>query len=212
MRALLYLTLRTLANGVKRATTSARRLIGLIFFGAYWLWVIVRPFERQPPPPRGFSEAIVTMPDPALIGGIAFCVFALMSGFLVLGSVQRTTFKPADVDTLFPTPISPRLVLGMRLLRDYFFSLIMPLLFAVLFYRPSAGFLKAFVANFPEQGGWIFKMAIAAYFLMAMAWVCVNTATSLVAGRDDALGARFSRMRMIGGGGWRPASCLAKPT
>ena len=49
MRPLVFLTVRSFVNGVKRALTSGKRLVGLLFFAGYYFWLVFRPIGRPPP-------------------------------------------------------------------------------------------------------------------------------------------------------------------
>src|SRR4051794_31559313 len=123
LKPLLYLTCRTVVNGVRRAVTSPKRLVYFLFFLSYYFFIFIRPtftpsrFERIGAP----TGVVGTLPFPPLevIDAFAFAVFAVLSLFQMSTlSVYQTALRTADVDVLFPTPISPRLVLLFKIARD----------------------------------------------------------------------------------------------
>src|SRR6476646_3903349 len=142
MRPLLYLTFRSVSNGLKRSLTSPRRLIGLIFAISYYVFVFIRPMGtgfsgRQSDLPFDFR---FDLPPLHVLQAVAFGGFALLTIMLALttASIQRLSFRPADVDVLFATPLNPRLILIFRLIRDYLLALLFPLFFLLVGWRPTA--------------------------------------------------------------------------
>src|SRR5580765_6103787 len=131
MNALIYLTKRTFVNRIKRSFSSPKRLVSLIALSAYWFFLVMRPMGG----PLGSHRRgipggpIFDLPPMAVLQAFIFAGFAFLT--LILGlstSVQRLSFKPADVDVLFPTPLDPKRVLVFRFIRDYLLSLLIPLL------------------------------------------------------------------------------------
>jgi hypothetical protein len=185
MRALVFLTLRTLVNGVKRALTSPRRLIGMSVLLFYWFRYLTQVF--QPPSGRytGLSEPLATMPPLVTIDAVVFGLFALPSLALLLGvGTPRGGFRPPDVDVLFPTPISPRAVLVFRIVRDALMTLLVPL-FLALFARPAAVPFESFIRNFPAEGRTLGRSMMIAWILMSLAWTTISYAVSLFVNRSD---------------------------
>lgn len=180
MEPLIFLTVRSVVNGVKRALTSAKRLIGLIGVCLYYFLMVLRPQGRTP---TGISP-IVQMPAMEAIDSVVFWIFAALTLFLMVSVGQRSSFRPADVDVLFPTPVSPKVVLVFRLLRDYLFTLIFPFLIALITYRPLAS-IGALVRNFPHEGGLVFKAMALSWFLVAICWVSIQYGVSLSINRSD---------------------------
>lgn len=190
MRPLLFLTARTFVNGVKRSLTSGRRLIGLLFFVSYYIW-IMRPAWRGESTP-GLSRAAQGMkfdlPPVQTIEALVFALFVLGTLLLALGALTyRHTFKPADVDVLFPTPVSPKVVLGFRLLRDSLLTLLIPLFMAIVLYRPASEGWATVVKGLPrpESAGLMLRAGIAAWLLSSMAWVAMGVGWSLAFGPPD---------------------------
>src|SRR5579859_638612 len=149
MRPLTFLFTRTLANGVKRALTSPKRTISLLFFALYYFGLIAQPFRHdtvaRPSLPFGPSLSLPSryVLDGAVFGIMAFASMAMLSGVLT----YRGGFRPADVDVLFPTPISPKVVLAFRVVRDYLMTLILPLFFGLLGFRATRIGLQTLFTN-----------------------------------------------------------------
>ena len=187
MSPLVFLFTRSFANGVRRALTSPRRTISLIFFGLYYYWLIMRPFMPQPHAPglQGIHSHF-SMPSRYVLDGIVFALMAFVSLFMLAGILTyRGGFRPADVDVLFPTPINPKLVLLFRMARDYLLTLVVPLLFGILGYRGARIGFQSLIANYPAHGADMMRMTWLAWMFMALAWVSIGYATSMFVGRSD---------------------------
>ncbi|HVL39549.1 MAG TPA: putative ABC exporter domain-containing protein [Fimbriimonadaceae bacterium] len=197
MRALLFLTLRTTFNGIKRSVTSARRLISLLAFLAYYFLILNRGYDSPRRPPRfgAGGEGQLAFPPLEILDAIVFGGFAFLSLILALGMFSnRGSFRPADVDVLFPTPISPRVVLVFRLVRDYLLTLIMPLLLAIFAMRPMAMGWEAMFRNMPQHSELAGRAILVSWLLMALVWVAIGYAVSLFTGRSDRQSDRNARL------------------
>ncbi len=184
MRPLVYLTTRTVINGLKRATQSARRLISLLALVLWYFFAFLRPFDRGRF--SGDSAMPFSMPNNSVLEAIVFAMFAMLSLLLMMGVFSyRGHFRPADVDVLFPTPVSPRLVLIFRIFRDFLFTLLLPLFLAIFFYRPASAGMAAFLAKDPSTARYVSKVSTIAWVLMALFWVCAGYALSMWANRSD---------------------------
>jgi len=186
LKPLIFLLVRSFVNGIKRAVSSPRRLIGLIFFLGYYA-LIFRPAwsGRSSRSPDGLGQ--LEFPAVAMIDAIIFGLFVavtLLSVFSVFG--YRGGFKAADVDVLFPTPVSPKVVLGFRLVRDYLFTLVIPLIFWIVVPRAGTLWTSMFreVPN-PNSAGLVGRAGMVSYLLLASAWVSVGYAVSLYFNRPD---------------------------
>src|SRR5690242_5354621 len=124
MRPLFFLTSRTFVNGLRRSLTSPKRLITTLVIISYYFYWFVRPFMTSS---VGFghnhmpNQGPLEFPRLELLDSIVFIGFAGLSLILTLGLFGYRSgfgFKPADVDVLFPTPVSPRVVLMFRIVRD----------------------------------------------------------------------------------------------
>ena len=111
LRPLLYLTYRSLSNGIRRAFTSGKRLITLLFVVVYYGFMVLRPFGFSGKS-SGFSAQNFPIPTADSVGAIAFSAFGLMSVLLMLPLLStRGGFRQADVDVLFATPVNPKAVM-----------------------------------------------------------------------------------------------------
>lgn len=198
MRPLVFLTVRTFVNGVKRAFTNPRRLVAFLF-AAFWLGRFV--FFPSRGEQRAFdttrlgraSELLGGLDLVRILDAVVFCAFLFITFFLALGSLStRNSFRPADVDVLFPTPVEPKLVLVFRILRDYLITLLAPIFFIIVGFRPAAMGVKSLQnasAN-PESIQQTMRVGILAWLLLAFSWVCINYAASLFVNRSDLASSR----------------------
>ena len=193
MRALAFLTARTFVNGVKRAVTNPRRLIALLFALFWFARFVLFPTggEQRAFDVTNLKKATDMLQSVDLIrisDALVFTMFAFMTFFLALGSLStRNTFRPADVDVLFPTPVEPRLVLVFRIFRDYLLTLLAPLFFIIVGFRPATVGVKTLqnASQNPEVIGQTLRVATGAWLLVALCWVCINYAASLFVNRSD---------------------------
>lgn len=186
MKPLIYLLVRSFVNGVKRAVSSPRRLIGLLFFLGYYA-LIFRPAWSGRGPSKPADLGRFDFPPIALIDATVFGLFVavtILSALSLFG--YRGGFKSADVDVLFPTPVSPKVVLGFRLVRDYLFTLVIPLVFWIVVPRASSLWTGLFRdVPHPESAGQVGRTGMVSYLLLASAWVSVGYAMSLYFNRPN---------------------------
>lgn len=202
MRPLVFLTVRTFVNGVKRAFTNPRRLVAFLF-AAFWLGRFV--FFPSRGEQRAFdttrlgraTELLNGLDLIRILDAVVFCGFLFITFFLALGSLStRNSFRPADVDVLFPTPVEPKLVLVFRILRDYLITLLAPIFFIIVGFRPAAMGVKSLQnasAN-PESIQQTMQVGVLAWLLLAFSWVCINYAASLFVNRSDLASSRNRRI------------------
>lgn len=202
MRPLVFLTVRTFVNGVKRAFTNPRRLVAFLF-AAFWLGRFV--FFPSRGEQRAFDTSRLGRATELLNGldlirildAVVFCAFLFITFFLALGSLStRNSFRPADVDVLFPTPVEPKLVLVFRIIRDYLITLLAPIFFIIVGFRPAAMGVKSLQnasAN-PESIQQTMQVGVLAWLLLAFSWVCINYAASLFVNRSDLASSRNRRI------------------
>jgi hypothetical protein len=189
VKPLLYLTYRTFVNGLKRALTTPRRLISLIVFLFYYFLIFVQPAlvggGRRTIPDQMVGRFDFPL---QIIEASAFFLFGFISLILLLGVVSyQTAYKPSDVDVLFSTPISPKLVLLFRMIRDYLITLLVPLVIIVLGLRPiQEGWTLIFrnIPN-PEYSGLAMRTMALSWILVAMCWVTISYMVSLLVNRND---------------------------
>ena len=128
------------------------------------------------------------LPPMDVLHAFAFAGFAFLSLLLALNtSAQRLSFRPADVDVLFATPVSPKAVLIFRLIRDYTGTLFIPLIFVIFGWRSTSAGFAALVRHLPNphSAAYLFRAMSLAWILMALAWVAISYAVSLFINRSD---------------------------
>ncbi|HTQ09103.1 MAG TPA: putative ABC exporter domain-containing protein, partial [Fimbriimonadaceae bacterium] len=201
MRPLLFLTFHSLWNNLKRGLTSPKRLVTTSLVVAYYFWIFMRPLVGAsvriggPIPGQGVTQ----FPPVRTIGAFVFIGFAVYSLFMTLGMFGiRSAFKAADVDVLFPTPVSPRLVLIFRIARDYLATLLVPLFLMLVVWRPIDFHYVFSKVPHPESAGYVVLALSASFILLTAAWVAMSFAVTLYVNRND----RFSdtRKRIVGWG------------
>lgn len=191
MRPLLFLHIRTFINGIKRAFSSPTRVIGVLFFiVAQFSWFGRFFFQEglSSMDGLGMPKGGLKLPPMAVIDAIvfgAFCVFMLLFVFNLFNN--RTLFRSADVDVLFPTPVDPKTVLVVRVLRDVWISLIVPLVFSILLWKPvKVGWASLFQGiKDPSMANTTLRVGTIAFFLSAIAWVWIGHALSLLMLKPD---------------------------
>ncbi|AIE86434.1 putative ABC exporter domain-containing protein [Fimbriimonas ginsengisoli] len=188
MKPLLFLTVRSFVNGIRRAVSSPQRLIGLlVFFGYYFMtfFQTLSPDSRRIP--GGFAQPQAMLEfRPDVVQGVVFGILAFLSLLLLSSSFNpRGGFRASDVDVLFATPVNPRTVLVFRIVRDYLITLLIPLFLAILASRRAlAGYDRIF-RHFPQEGALAGRLFSISYLLMALCWVCIGYALSLFINRSD---------------------------
>ena len=193
IRPLWFLFTRQIVNGVKRAVKTPRRLISVLVGLGYYFAVFARPWDSTGN--RVFRDVHI---EPLWLDGGSFMVFTVLCIFLSMGVFSfRNTFKPADVDVLFPTPISPKVVMGFRLFRDCLTTFMFPFILMIFFYKPWAGLMEAMRRDSPNSVSSLMRGAMLAWVLMAFAWVAISYALSFFVAKHD----KQSRA-IVNGVGW----------
>lgn len=188
MKPLLFLTYRSMVNGLRRAISSPKRILSLALIVAYYFWFFIRPglvASRQAD--LGPVSQQLGQFSPELVDAVMFGAFAAMSVLLAFGIfATKGGFKPADVDVLFPTPISPKLVLGFRILREYLGTLIFPLLMVLLMLPASRRGWSSLFRNAQAGDSELAMRSMSlAWILMALCWVAIAYAAGLFVNRSD---------------------------
>ena len=200
VRPLAFLLGRSVVNGVKRAITSPKRLIALVVFGFYYFNLFIGKFGGGSRPARfPTGSPSLSFPAAATIDAAVFGIVGVMS-LLLMSSVlsYKGGFKAADVDVLFPTPVSPRVVLFFRIARDTLATLLLPFFVALIGYSNAKPALAPLFRDYPKQGGDIVRALLLAYILVSLVWVCVGYAASLFVNRSDLASDR--NRKVINGG------------
>jgi len=205
VRPLLFLVSHSFVNGVKRALGTPKRLITLVAFLGYYAWVATRSYTSPrtiPMPASRISLPHLQYSIIQILDALVFAVFMFLSMTLLiqLPSYNRT-MTAADIDVLFPTPVSPRLVMFLRVVRDYLATLLIPLVIGIFTWRPisSAGFLVN--VPHPETAGYVFRTAAYAWILLAMVWTVFGYATTLFVNRSDLASDRNAKILSLGTAG-----------
>lgn len=205
MKPLVYLTARSFVNRIRRSFSSPKRLISLIVIVLYYLSLVMRPMGGSYRSRNQFpSHMTFHLPPMEVLHAFVFAGFAFLTLILALStSVQRLSFRPADVDVLFPTPLSPRLVLIFRFVRDYLISLLIPLLPIIFGWRPTVQGLAYLFRGLPDahSAGYVGRAAALAWILLALTWVSISYALSLFINRSDLVSDRNKKVITYGGAG-----------
>ena len=194
MKPLLFLFVRSMVNGFKRAVTSARRLVSLVLVFGYYILVFIRPFDHS----SDFkvpTTPVTNFPPASTLGPWVFLAFLLLTALLSFGVFgAKGGFRPSDVDVLFPTPVSSKVVLFYRLGRDYLLTLIFPLFFAVMGWRGTTAGFQSLFRHYPVYGNYIVRTMIVTWLLLALVWTAISYAASLFVNRSDVITKRNSRI------------------
>lgn len=120
MKILLFLELRQLANYIRVTLRSPKRLIPVILMMLWFAMmflpqIMVRTLVHRPP---AFPIAIQF---PEIIPSVLFFVCSIIMVYMVLKSFSDSllVFGLSDIDFLFPTPISRRAIMTLKLLGLY---------------------------------------------------------------------------------------------
>jgi hypothetical protein len=186
MRALLYLFTRSIVNGIKRAFSSPKRLISVLVGLGYYVGLVIRPWDRKPD--KFVTNSVEKLPtiDPSWVNHGLFIAFAFVSLIFAVSIFGfRNTFKPADVDVLFPTPVSNRLIMFFRLFRDQFTTLLLPLFSLIIVYKPALAFASAVRDKNPLAFSQAIQGGIVGWFLLSLAWVGISYAVSFLVAKYE---------------------------
>lgn len=123
MRSLIYLEYRQLVNSLKNTVRSPKRLIPSLIFVAWvvsWLIHSILLLSTEPQIITPSDELLTYLPIDTirLIIFIALCIGSVFVVYSAFNS-SLLVFSIAQIDFLFPTPISRRKVLLIKLLKDY---------------------------------------------------------------------------------------------
>ncbi len=151
MRPLLYLEFRQAINSIKNTARSPKRLIPALLLGCWFLCAVMQSavlMSGAPRPPRADLMLLAHVPEAQIelglflllsIGSILVMYNGFNSGLMI--------FSVAHIDFMFPTPISRRSVLLVKLIKDYGkYSLYIILAYVIL---GSIMFTPLKVSTFP---------------------------------------------------------------
>ncbi len=204
LKPLLYLTYRSLFNSVKRGLTTPRRLIATVFLLGYYFLVFMRPAMNGPSRLPSSAVGQLALPPLDVIQALVFGVMVFLSIFMLLGVTSANlNYRPADVDVLFPTPVSPRVVMFFRLFRDYLFVVFLPLILTIIGIKPAQMGWEAIFRNMPQYGGLTLRFMFVSWLLIALGWISLTYAISLYVNRSDQDSTRNRRIL-----GWSVSAAL----
>jgi ABC-2 type transport system permease protein len=129
LSAFVYLSARTLRNRARvqlRRMRSPRQAIALVVGVAYFWYFLVRPAGGG-----GFGAAILGDESSMLLASVGLAL--LVAKWWLFGADPRAlAFSPAEVQFLFPAPVSRRGLVHYKLLRAQLFILVNTVIWSVL--------------------------------------------------------------------------------
>lgn len=140
LRALIYLYARAFANRLRQQTRRVRspRYLAAVALGALYLWwALFRNAQMNSSPLNTLLQS-----EPLLVLGSTLLLLSSARWWLFGSERGALAFAPAEVQFLFPAPISRRGLVHAKLLRMQLAILVNTLIFSVLF-RGNAGELAS---------------------------------------------------------------------
>lgn len=196
---LVYLWWRQVVNGIKRAVSSPRRIISVLFGLGYFVGLFLRPWDVE-------SSNSITKDlegkislDPSTVQPFVFLAMVFISflfGSMVFG--VRNTFRPSDVDVLFPTPVSAKKVWALRFVRDYLTTLIVPFMLLVITYRPAVGVYNALKRTDPNALTNGVRCLWLAWILLTLMIVSLSYAASFWGGKHEKTSEKWTKIANYG--------------
>jgi hypothetical protein len=117
---------------------------------------------------------------------VVFTIFMVLSMFFALAIFGfKNNFRQSDVDVLFPTPISSKVVMFFRLFREYSLTLLFPLLLGLFSFQFGIGAFNAIKRNDPQILNSMIKGGLVAWILMALAWISISYALSFYVAKHE---------------------------
>ncbi len=197
-RVLWYLWARQFVNGVKRAIGTPRRLISILIGIGYPITILFRPWDSRTSVQVEKQFAPGFHVDPQMVDAGVFSIFMLISIlFAVAIFSYRNTFKQSDVDVLFPLPISTKVVMIFRLLRDYATTMFLPIILTILTFQPAKGLYIAIKKNDPDALSHMIRGGLIAWLLMSLAWISISYALCFLVAKHE----KHSKL-IVNGIGW----------
>jgi len=185
-KTLWYLWSHQIVNGVKRAVSTPRRLISVLIGIGYYVGMFMRPWDHKTSKAIEGDLGKNLRLENTTIDHVVFILFMILSLFLSMGMFSfKNTFKQADVDVLFPTPISSRVVMFFRLFRDYAATLLFPFIILIFVYQPTVGFYNAVKKQDPMALNHMLRGGFIAWFLLAFSWISISYALSFYVAKNE---------------------------
>ena len=124
MRALIYLTKRSLVNNLKKAVRKPTTLLALIFGVAYAVFIAL-----------SLGSLAVTVRLDSVRGLVILAtlwtIYITLGNFMAYSGRKGVLFRPAHAHFVFPSPISPKLVLVGGAWMNYLTSVIVWIVFSI---------------------------------------------------------------------------------
>ena len=119
MKALLYLSYRQLINSIINIASSPKRLVPAILIVVGVFMVIVMNLVASNPAYTAYRRTVMPL-SPEVVWALVFALLSLVMARIVLSAFSegRLVYTPSQIDFLFPSPISHRSVLAVKLLSD----------------------------------------------------------------------------------------------
>jgi len=160
-------------------------MVTLLFAVTYYAYLLLRTTPNANGS-AGIPEPMRHQMSASSLDAVVFGLFSGLSLMLMLSILTaRGGFRQSDVDVLFPTPISPRVVMFFRMVRDYLLTLLTPLVLGLFGGRGSILLVSAFVKDVRSDPVFVSKMIGLAWVLVACAWVCLNYGIGFFVNRSD---------------------------
>lgn len=171
MRPLLYLEIRTFINSLKNTLRSPKRLIPALIMGAMFFSWVINAFVLAIQGSHGDFGKIppaFMIPDEVIklisAGAFLFLAFGSLAVMYQACSAGSLVFSIAHIDFLFPTPISRRSVLLVKLAKDYLKYFFWVIFFVTFLGAPVCTAAK--VGLFPS--GIVSILALTGYLLFVV--------------------------------------------
>ncbi|MBS1727829.1 MAG: hypothetical protein JST51_14000 [Armatimonadetes bacterium] len=184
--ALWFLWVRQFVNGLKRSVSTPRRLISLLIGIGYYVGFFMRPWDQSSSSAlqKGIGSSIQF--DRTTIDQVVFIGFMMLSILLSMGLFGlRNTFRQADVDVLFATPIPARKVMLFRLFRDYAMTLLLPILISLFALMPTLAVVRAANSADPQAFRLVAASGLLAWALLSFTWVALGYALSFLVAKYE---------------------------
>ncbi|MCC6403439.1 MAG: hypothetical protein IT207_05465 [Fimbriimonadaceae bacterium] len=186
MQPLLFLFSRSLLNGIRRTLSSPGRLIGVLFLFGYQFFLFGRflfrgsskgPSDGTTPP--GLEIPAVPL---ATVSAVLFLLFVAVVVFntISLGGF-RATFRAADADMLYPTPVSARIVVAWRIIGDTLIRLLLPIFLSVLAFAGAGRSVRGVAGRLHDIDalGSTLRLTVIGYLLIAVCFAVFGWGVSL---------------------------------
>jgi hypothetical protein len=156
----------------------------------YWLLIFGRLGSRSVGPGSGPSTNLAILPETVFVFVFGFFLVLAIFRFFSIFAMPFLA-RPQDADILFPTPISPKAVLGHRLIFAYLGQLLLPILILVFAGVRGRSSVSHALANFSAEQMAQLKFTLPlGYMLLTAFLIAVNYSIGLSINQDNAASRR----------------------